>query len=282
MTLGAALSACGFGIGAGVRYHPVTVTDGKGLSADVTGGEWSKGMLSPEITIYDRTGLMLAGLVTAANRYNAAQDALASARARGVPAGSSVPYTYEVMPALPGMFTRLTFSWGSSDDIESKTGRSLRTDFSYFSFDLRTRMLTWPLGDTANLLSFDIGVNWTSYDGDDAEAKRQIYGLSFDYIGMPLGLAHSLGLGDRFVLSERVMIDPVMWLVGAIVGDGGLPWEVGVRLDAAVVPEIFDGGDLFAFADVQFRHLPEIGEDRYASEWTATFGIGLVTDIASP
>lgn len=272
MAFGLTASACGFGAGAGLRYHHVTVDDPDSVSSDVTLGEWSVGMLTHELTIYDRTGLLLAGLATAGNRYNAAQDALSAAARSGTPAGTSVPYTYQAHKPVPGTFTRVSLSWGSTDSVERKDGASIPVDLDYFDFDVRTRALTWTLGESNHMLALDAGVTWTEYTAADNPGLG-IYGLDFWALGIPIGLAHAFAFNDHFVWSSRLMVDPVMGLVSALVG-GGLPWEVGTRLDYRF------NDNIFAFADAQYRALPTPGTGQSGDQITFSFGVAFVTDLA--
>ncbi|MFO0750066.1 MAG: hypothetical protein U1F43_31010 [Myxococcota bacterium] len=273
LVLSAPLAACGFGVGAGLRYHHIAVNDPDGVSANEVGGHWSKGMFNHELTVYDRTGLLLAGLATAGNRYNAAQDALARAQAAGVPAGTEVPYTYQVHTPVPNTFTRLTFSWGSTDVITDGRDHDLHVDMDYLSMELRTRVLTWPLGKSRHLLALDIGAHWTAFEAKD-DYTQGIFGLEFWNLGIPIGLTHAFAIDEHFIWSSRLMLDPVMSLISALVG-GGIPWEVGTRVDCAITK------NFFAFADVQYRYLAASGTGTDGSEWTGTIGLGFVTGLPS-
>lgn len=263
------LSGCGIGVSRSIQQAEIGKYDGDfGYDTPVKGSH-SVGMQSTAITLYDRTGVLLAGAGSAGNAYTAQQKAESDAVARGGKVGDQYSYSYETIPPVPGNTTTLTYAWGSTDTFETvpPTGPKLSyppangdgPKVDYFLFDLRTRLGNWQLGHFN--LGVPLGALWVEY---------KIFGENLNWIGMPVGLDAAYGVGESLVVSARAITDPVVGGLVAVLQPHGLYAEGGLRVDYRPLSW------LAVYADGMTRIVPWEFGDRTGTEHRATLGIALL------
>src|SRR5262245_27227041 len=140
--LGAALAGCGegqqFGVGVGQQFQ--TMKTGVYDGADAYSGPTQFGtnkmsLMANSITIYDTSGILLAGIGGGAAAFNAQQKAREAAIKSGAQVGDSYSYSYEVYTPVPGQLTTIRYTWSESDSYDNSMGAP-STPVSYSDTDL--------------------------------------------------------------------------------------------------------------------------------------------------
>lgn len=241
LTLAALAQGCGVGFGASV--HSVSLGEMKGSFNDVPAGKIrsSASFRAPVLQVYDKTGIMLAALGNAGAAYNARRDAEQAAWRRGARAGDSYSYSYRVTPPTPGLWTSLSYSWGSTDkltlqrvdakgepvgaEVVNSKDKNKGMVAEFFEFDMQATLgrprLTRALRGTVQL-----GAYWREYTllGSNLGTGAIAYEVDDSWIGMPLSFRvdhEQLGMVRPWV---RIQIDPLLSLLTKAVGDDDQSW----------------------------------------------------------
>lgn len=206
-------------------------------------------------TIYDKSGILLAGLATAGSKMSAEQKAKQDAIDRGAKVGDTVTYTYEEFAPVPGNWTMLSLDVG-----KGKVGAA---DIRYAQGRLLTKIDVWDMVPEKLRMSLDMGALVTSYGGDAG---------GMTWIGMPVGVDVGYSIASPLAVSGRLLIDPLLGGLGyALGGDGG--WvEAGGRVDFR--PFKLVG----LFADGWARRTPQFLEEDpiIANELAVTGGFAFI------
>lgn len=247
--LSAPMVACGIGAQTGVHTANFVPAEGEARRGSFT---------TYGATIYDKTGIMLAGIGTAASKANAEREATREAIEDGAKVGDTITYTYTEYAPVPGNWTRLSLDIGSGkiDDVE----------VGYLQADLRTKIEVWEMSESMQM-SLSIGAIYTSYSPKAAGPMN-----SMSWLGMPVGIDVGYSPFSTVTTSGRVLIDPVLGGISYLLGADGGWLEVGARADYRPL------GFLGVFADAQVRRTPEFLEEQplIANEAMATVGLAII------
>ena len=208
--------------GASARLGP---SDSSLCASCANNGPVSASLGYYELQVLDYSGLLLAGLTSAADSYNERQRAIDDARARGAKAGDTV--TYEVTPraALPGIRTELLVRYSSGVDylFDGNTAvdeRGLPVEYetrSYFGFDLENDWAPIFLGDLPLSFQPQMNARIENYTAD----RKSTWGAGYDigdfhadvYLGAGLNYMVLPNLLARAELDVGI-VSPFMALMG--------------------------------------------------------------------
>jgi hypothetical protein len=235
LLLGVVLAGCGIGINRSYRSAHIGPDRGFAEFDPATFphyGTHDVDLWTTEITLYDRTGLLFAGVGTAGNRYTAEQEAVEQAVERGAETGDTVEYEYETVPPVPGNTTQLTFGWGSTDEWDHTLLDGTRVrhpdpaypgqEVSLFLLDVRARLGNWQLGPVN--LGLPLGVTALLFTVPSNEGINSV--------SMPFGADASYELAGPVVVSARLLGDPLVGGFVALLGQPKWFWgEAGARVD---------------------------------------------------
>lgn len=171
-------------------------------------------MQSNRITIFDSSGVLLAGLGTAANREVARRRAEESARERGAKVGDSYSFTYDNLAPVPGHMTELRVFWGSGSGITMRRPglevSQSSAELSMWGFDLIAGMKSWSL-----LRGFEVGValdaNWTSFTAKKLHFSGETLSdeASWDRFNLSIGVPVSYSPFPSVSVSLIPAFDPL-------------------------------------------------------------------------
>ncbi len=242
VVLAQALLLSGCGVAYRSSHRTIEVGENKGSDGTLlSDAGFGFSMPVHEITVSDRTGIMLALFGTMADAQHARNEELKDMSKRGATEGS---YTYEVTPVVPGPDFRMMLQYGTG------TGYDVSLGGYTAAFDqAETRVLGYGFGfDTGSLrlhrrllLDFTAECSFYSYRGVLDSATQETYTLFGDterepfYI--PVYSRLSYLITPRLRLSGVVGYDVLQSLLGAIPSiGGGQLYSTRAELMCAVTP----------------------------------------------
>jgi hypothetical protein len=246
------------GLGAGYEYRFLNAD----ISADATNslsGEWGAHRVSGVmhgVTIYDRSGILLAILGTAANADTSRREA-----ARG---GAST-YSYSVDAPIPGPLVRLSVL---------RSGDAARTDgqegtISPDALELGVSREFEPFEELPITLTADCLFAWRGFKTKTARDVYDITALSI----FNLGLALNVRLPAQFFVTVGARLDPIIQpIVGLVFGYPLLDGSLFAR--AGFEHRLGTSGQAFLYGEVM--HQASSVLDRRVSLSTASVVAGFV------
>lgn len=178
-----------------------------------------------ELQLLDYSGLLLAGLTSAADAYNERQRAIDQARARGAKAGDTV--TYEVTPraALPGIRTELLVRYAPEVDylFDGKVATDERgqpvqyKSRSYFAFDLKNDWAPIFLGSLPLSIQPQLNVRVENFGADRVGTWGAGYDVDDFHTDIYPGVALNYMVLDNLLARAELdfgAVSPIMTLLG--------------------------------------------------------------------
>jgi len=231
------LIASGCGVGAGVMIHNVDL-DPK-VGNQYTGIEHSRELqvVSPVITLYDSTGMLVAGLGTAGNAHTAKREARERAmRRKDAKVGDTYSYSYRQLPPAAGTVSALSFTWGSTEKLRSfaDPDNPVEVDdvIDFYGLDLQVSFGEFEIADPI-WGEFRLGMQWWDYSSESEQADGM-------WIGMPLTFALSfnidfLGISPAVYVSVDPLVSPLLLALREDDEESWLWYQAGVELDIGLV-----------------------------------------------
>lgn len=245
------LTACGVGV-QGAAHNA------KFLNVEDLPDDPNMSFTSTGFTIYDKTGILLAGAASAGDAYTQQQAAKESAQRQAIASGArpgdtySYSYSHNVYAPVPGNWTYLSYDRGK--------GTINEREIAYSEFDLRTKLGNWKILGGRGRIGIPLGVLWLEYGG----------AADFTWIGMPTGVDVGYTLRKDTTVNGRVVTDPLIGAMAGLLGGDWLYLELGGRIDYR--PIRWFG----LYADAMLRRAPNLGASESVREWQLTAGVAFV------
>lgn len=237
-----AFSLAGCGVAYRSSYRTIEAAERKGSDGTLL-SDAGFGFTVPmhEITLSDRTGILLSAFGTMANAMHARNEELKDMDKRGDTESS---YTYEITPVVPGPDFRMILQYGTGTGYDVSLG-----GYTAKFAQADTRVLGWGFGfDTGSLhlhrrmlLDFTAECTFWSYRGALDPATQETYSLfgktERDPFYLPIYSRLSYLVTPRARISAVFGYDVLQSLLGAIPSiDGGQLYSTRAELQYAIAP----------------------------------------------